>query len=55
MSCPMIVNRKWNRAMYYAMRKISRRLWWEQRIEEKIHREIMDMLLYGEGHFRIGF
>lgn len=47
MSAPLIYNRSWNRAMYYAMRKLTRRIWWENKCDAKVEKALNDCILYG--------
>lgn len=53
MSCPLIVNRKWTKAEYLAIRKLTRYLWWRERVEEKLLRATCDAALYGIGYIKL--
>jgi hypothetical protein len=57
MSAPLIVpkgdDRTMTRAMYTALNKVFRKMWWEQNIDAKVEKAIMDGIIYGRGYVSV--
>jgi hypothetical protein len=58
MGCPRILprgsDRSWTRAFYYGINRVFRRIWWQERIDVKLEKAVVDVLLYGHAYLTIG-
>lgn len=57
MSAPRLLpkgtDRSWTRAFYYTLNRVARRVWYRERMDEKVDQAVRNSILYGRGQFTI--